>query len=79
MSKNSLEEAHANISNVIYQAILNPHFNKETIVQVCDASKQNGFAGLCTNRQSHFVWMHHKFEQAFLYRNADLRLLDKSH
>ena len=49
MSKNSLEEAHANISNVIYQAILNPHFNKETIVQVCDASKQNGFAGLCTS------------------------------
>ena len=49
MSKNSLEEARANISNVIYQAILNPHFNKETIVQVCDASKQNGFAGLCTS------------------------------
>ena len=49
MSKNSLEEAHANIANVIYQAILNPHFNKETIVQVCDASKQNGFAGLCTS------------------------------
>ena len=49
MSKNSLEEAHANISNVIYQAILNPHFNKETILQVCDASKQNGFAGLCTS------------------------------
>ena len=49
MSKNSLEEAHTNISNVIYQAILNPHFNKETIVQVCDASKQNGFAGLCTS------------------------------
>ena len=49
MSKNSLEEAHANISNVIYQAVLNPHFNKEMIVQVCDASKQNGFAGLCTS------------------------------
>ena len=49
MSKNSLEEAHSNISNVIYQAVLNPHFNKETIVQVCDTSKQNGFAGLCTS------------------------------
>ena len=49
MSKNSLEEAHANISNVIYQAVLNPHFNKEMILQVCDASKQNGFAGLCTS------------------------------
>ena len=49
MSKNSLEEARANISNMIYQAVLNPHFNKEMIVQVCDASKQNGFAGLCTS------------------------------
>ena len=49
MSKNNLEEAHANISNVIYQAVLNPHFDKETIVQVCDASKQTGFAGLCTS------------------------------
>ena len=49
MSKNSLDEAHAQISNVIYQAVLNPHFNKEKIVQVFDASKQNGFAGLCTN------------------------------
>ncbi len=44
-----MEEAHANISNVIYQAVLNPHFNKEMIVQVCDASKQSGFAGLCTS------------------------------
>ncbi len=49
MSKNSVEEAHVNISNVIYQAVLNPHFDKEMIVQICDASKQNGFAGLCTS------------------------------
>jgi len=49
MSKNSVEEAHANIANVIYQAVLNPHFDKETILQLCDASKQNGFAGLCTS------------------------------
>jgi len=49
MSINSLEEAHANISNVIYQAILNPHLEKEILVQFCDASKQNGFAGLCTS------------------------------
>ena len=49
MSKNSLEEAHENISNVIYQAVLNPHFNKEMIIQICDATKQNGFAGLCTS------------------------------
>ena len=49
MNKNSLEEAHGDISNVIYQAVLNPHFDKEMIVQVCDAAKQNRFAGLCTS------------------------------
>ena len=49
MRKSSVEEAHVNISNVIYQAVLNPHFDKEMIVQICDASKQNGFAGLCTS------------------------------
>jgi len=49
MSKNKLEEAHTNISNVIYQAVLNPHFDKEMLVQICDASKRNGFAGLCTS------------------------------
>jgi deoxyribose-phosphate aldolase len=49
MSINSLDEAHANISNVIYQAVLNPHFDKEMLVQICEASKQNGFAGLCTS------------------------------
>ena len=49
MIKDSLEEANANISTVIYQAALNPHFDKAKIIQVCDASKQNGFAGLCTS------------------------------
>jgi len=49
MNKNTWEEAHDNISNVIYQAVLNPHCNKEMITQVCDASNQNGFAGLCTS------------------------------
>ena len=49
MSKTNLEEARANISKVIYQAVLNPHFDKELIVRVCDSSKQNGFAGLCTS------------------------------
>jgi len=49
MSNKSLEEAHANISSVIYQAVLNPHFDREMLVQICDASKQNGFAGLCTS------------------------------
>ena len=49
MGKNSLEEAFANISNVIYQAVLNPHINKETLIEICDASKQKRFAGLCTS------------------------------
>ena len=49
MRKNNSEEAHANISNVIHQAVLNPHLDKEMLLQVCDASNQNGFAGLCTS------------------------------
>ena len=48
MSQNSLEKAHENIANVIYQAVLNPHFDKEMIIQACEAAKNNGFAGLCT-------------------------------
>ena len=49
MSKNSFDEAFDNISNVIYQAVLNPHLEKEMLVQICNGSKQNGFAGLCTS------------------------------
>ena len=49
MSINSSDEAYDNISNVIYQAILNPHLDKEMLVQICNASKQSGFAGLCTS------------------------------
>tara|TARA_Y100001968_G_scaffold281908_1_gene279447 strand:+ start:134 stop:817 length:684 start_codon:yes stop_codon:yes gene_type:complete len=49
MSKNRLEAAHSNISSLIYQAAINPHFDKKMIFQICDASKQNGFAGLCTS------------------------------
>ena len=49
MSQNSLEKAHENISNVIYQAVLNPHFDKEMIVQACETANKNGFAGLCTS------------------------------
>ncbi len=49
MSQNSLEKALENISNVIYQAVLNPHFDKEIIVQACEAAKSNGFSGLCTS------------------------------
>ena len=39
MSKNSSEQAYENISNVIHQAVLNPHLNKELCVQICDGSK----------------------------------------
>ena len=49
MVKNSTDEAHTNISNVICQAILNPHLEKEMLVQFCNASKQNEFKGLCTS------------------------------
>ena len=49
MGTTSSEEAYANISNVIYQAVLNPHLGKEMLVQICNGSKQNGFAGLCTS------------------------------
>ena len=49
MSQNSLDEAYDNISNVIHQAILNPHLDKEMLAQVCNGSKQNVFGGLCTS------------------------------
>ncbi len=49
MGINSLDNAYDNIANVIYQAVLNPHLEKEIIVQMCDGSKQNGFAGVCTS------------------------------
>ena len=49
MVKNSLDTAYDNISNVIHQAVLNPHLDKEMLAQVCNESKQNVFAGLCTS------------------------------
>ena len=49
MRKHIQEEAHNNISNVIHQAVINPHLDKEMLVQICDGSKQNTFAGLCTS------------------------------
>ena len=49
MVKNSLDKAYENISNVIHQAVLNPHLDKEMLAQVCNESKQNVFAGLCTS------------------------------
>ena len=49
MGKTSSEEAHTDISNVIYQAVLNPHLDKEKLIQICNGSNQNSFAGLCTS------------------------------
>ena len=49
MDKNISDEAYGNISNVIYQAVLNPHLDREMIIQICDGSKKIGFAGLCTS------------------------------
>tara|TARA_Y100001968_G_scaffold300579_1_gene312105 strand:- start:350 stop:1033 length:684 start_codon:yes stop_codon:yes gene_type:complete len=49
MLKKNSEKAYENISNFIYQAVLNPHLNKEKLAQICDGSQQNGFAGLCTS------------------------------
>ena len=49
MGINSSDKAYENISNVIYQAVLNPHLDKEMLVQICNGSKQIGFAGLCTS------------------------------
>ena len=49
MVKNSSKESYTNISDVIYQAVLNPHIDKEMLIRVCDASKKNSFAGLCTS------------------------------
>ena len=49
MGKNISEEAYENISNVIHQAVLNPHLEKEMLAQVCNGSNQNVFAGLCTS------------------------------
>ena len=48
MIRNISEDAFEDIANVIHQAILNPHFNKEMVIKYSDGSKQNGFAGLCT-------------------------------
>ena len=49
MGNHRSKEAYANISDVIHQAVLNPHLDKDMFIQICDGSKQNGFAGLCTS------------------------------
>ena len=37
------------LAPLITQAVLNPHIDKETLLQSCDAAKHFGFGGLCTN------------------------------
>ena len=49
MSANSLHNEFSDLAPLIHQAALNPHFDKEMLVKVCDASRQHGFAGLCTS------------------------------
>ena len=49
MVRKSSTEPHDNISQVIHQAVLNPYLERERLVEFCDASKQNGFGGLCTS------------------------------
>ena len=49
MVNNNSDKAYENISNVIYQAVLNPHLDKERLAQVIDGCKQNRFVGLCTS------------------------------
>ena len=37
------------IPRAIHQAVLNPYMDKDMLFQICDASKQYCFAGLCTS------------------------------
>ena len=52
MSRDDSQKSYEDISKVIHQAVLNPHMDKELLIQICDASKQNGFAGLCSSLSS---------------------------
>ncbi len=38
-----------NIFPLLHQAILNPHLSLETLYEICDASIDNNFGGLCTS------------------------------
>ena len=49
MGKYSSEKAHSDICSLIHQAVLNPHIGKEMLIQICEASKNNRFAGICTS------------------------------
>ncbi len=49
MVRKNLKVVDENISHLIHQAVLSPHIDREILVQICQASKQNGFAGLCTS------------------------------
>ena len=49
MDTQNSREANDDISNVIHQAVLNPHISREILCQICNECKQNSFPGLCTN------------------------------
>ena len=49
MGRKSSQESQDNLSQVIHQAVLDPFLDKESLEQFCNASKQNGFGGLCTS------------------------------
>ena len=49
MGRQRSKEDYEDISKFIHQAALNPHMDSDMLKKICDASKQNGFAGLCTS------------------------------
>ncbi len=49
MIKDRKNKASFELAPLITQAVLNPHLNKETLFQSCDAAKHFGFGGLCTS------------------------------
>ena len=49
MSKHGLQEVDADIASLIHQAVINPHLDKEMLIQICDSAKHNCFGGLCTS------------------------------
>ncbi len=49
MGRQRSKEDYEDISKLIHQAALNPHMDSDMLNKICDASKQNGFAGLCTS------------------------------
>ena len=51
MSRNSINNGNddIDITSIIHQAALNPHQDKEGLIQICDACIHFNFSGLCTD------------------------------